>query len=132
MAIESAEVVELPQKANYISIKNQNYIRPRAKESYSSIENLVKYPLDWVLNYQAKLKDKGFGKIEDLARIKGNLSHIVVQELLENGKKEDIDLNTINIEEEADKLLRIYTPQYAAPLQLDENLFEFKAFTFML
>lgn len=128
MALESPEEVELPGKASYISIDHQNLIKPRVKESYSSIEHLIKYPLDWVLNYQAKLIDKGFGKIEDLARIKGNLSHKVVQELLEGAKNGSIVLNALKIEEEADKLLKIYTPQYAAPLQLDQNLVEYNAF----
>jgi hypothetical protein len=122
----------LPKNCDYIVIKNAHLLQKRSTESYSSINDLIQNPLDWVLNYQARITEKGLGNINELITIKGNLSHIVVQTLLENEKLGKLNLSEANLDNEVDSLIEIFTPQYASPFFLDENTFEFKAFVAQL
>ena len=126
------ENIKLPQKTDYIKIENYMLLSKRDIESYSSIDNLIKYPLDWVLSYQARVTDKGLGSIQEFMTIKGNLSHLVVQTLLQKQKEGNIDLYKIDTDNEIDELLKLLTPQYASPFNLDENIFEYTSFVVQL
>ena len=123
---------ELPEKSDYIQIERSDLLRERKVESYSSINDLIQYPLDWVMNYQARITEKGLGKIAELNIIKGNLSHLVVQTLLQKEKDGEIKFDDVNIEDEIDKLLEEFTPQEATPFYLSENTFEYKSFQHQL
>jgi len=120
----------LPEQKAYIEINkaHASLLKKRDLESYSSIEKLIQDPIDWVMKYQAKLDEKGFGEIGDLRILKGNLSHIVVQTLLQKDKEGNINLFEMDIDLEIDNQLEIYTPQIASPFYLDENTFEFTKF----
>lgn len=121
--------VELPKPCDYLHIEKGALLNKREKESYSSINNLIQDPLDWVMDKQARITEKGLGSIEKLITLKGNLSHIVVQTLLEKEKQGEIDFSTADINTEIDKLLEQFTPQFAAPFYLDENTFDYIEFT---
>lgn len=128
LKLHEIEKKNLPKQCDYIIINNANLLQKRTTESYSSVNDLIQNPLDWVMNYQARITEKGLGNIDELITLKGNLSHIVVQTLLENEKQGKLNLSEANIENEIDDLLKIFTPQFASPFFLDENTFEFKAF----
>ena len=126
------EKIELPKECDYIEISKQSLLKKRKTESYSSINDLIQNPLDWLMNYQAKITEKGLGNIDELITLKGNLSHIITQTLLQNEKDEKIDLSKADIDGEIDKLLIEYTPKIASPFYLDENTFEYKTFAIQL
>lgn len=130
--ISEIEPIQLPQQTNYINIEKSELLEKRVTESYSSIDNLIKYPLDWVLQYQAHITEKGLGNIQEFMTIKGNLSHLVVQTLLQKQKDGEVDLYKVDTDNEIDKLLNLLTPQYASPFNLDENIFEYKSFAVQL
>jgi len=123
------EHIDLPEAKDYIEIKEPGFLKQRVTESYSSINDLIQYPLDWVMHYQAKISDKGLSDIGELITIKGNLSHFIIQILFDQNKEGTIDLNSINNEKKIDELLKEYVPQHASPFCLEENTFEFKSFT---
>ncbi|TXB66157.1 PD-(D/E)XK nuclease family protein [Vicingus serpentipes] len=126
------EKVKLPEETDYIKISNVDLLNKRQTESYSSINDLILNPLDWILYYQAKITSKGLGNIDELITLKGNLSHIIIQTLLQNEKDGVIDFNKVDINNEIDNLLEEFTPKIAAPFYLDENNFEFKSFSTQL
>jgi hypothetical protein len=132
LKLHENEKKNLPKQCDYIIINNAWLLQKRTTESYSSVNVLIQNPFDWVMNYQARITEKGLGNINELITLKGNLSHIVVQTLLENEKQGKLNLSEANLENEIDDLLEIFTPQFASPFFLDENTFEFKAFVTQL
>ena len=130
--VSEIERSELPKELDYIQIGKSDLLHKRSVESYSSINDLIQYPLDWVMKYQAKITEKGLGKIAELITIKGNLSHVIVQTLLQKEKDGEINFDDVNIDDEIDKLLDEYTPQEATPFYLAENTFEYKTFQHQL
>ncbi|MBI9062755.1 MAG: PD-(D/E)XK nuclease family protein [Marinilabiliaceae bacterium] len=127
---ELNEVVQkkLPEAVHEINIENASLLQKRQTESYSSINNLIHYPFDWVMDYQARLSEKGMLGIGEAMTLKGNLSHMIVQELLQKHKKKELDFFEADIEKEIDGLLIQYTTKYAALFLLDEHLFEYNMF----
>lgn len=130
-AFETKEI-DLPKAIDYIKLKNTNLLTKRDKESFSSINTIIQYPFDWVMNYKAKIDDKGLGSIDEIITLKGNLSHIIVQTLFQKQKDGKIDLSKVNLDDEIDILLELYVPMIASPFYLDENILEYKAFVTQL
>jgi hypothetical protein len=123
---------ELPQKEHYIEIKNKEKLKKRQTESFSSVTDLIQYPFDWIMNYQAKITDKGADGTDDIVILKGNLSHLIVQTLLQKHKDGSIDLKDADTDEEIDKHLEELMTQYAAVFTLDENIIEYRSFVSQL
>ena len=122
----------LPTKSDSIAFTKTNLLAKRAQESYSSLENLIYNPLDWVLQYQAKISDTGLGDIPELMLLKGNLSHAVVQSLLELDKEGSIDLKTASLSALVASKLEELAPQMALPFLLEENKIAFQTFSTQL
>lgn len=78
--IDSDKLVEeeqrvFPASKTYYQIERGDLIKERELESFSSLEQLVQYPLDWVLNYSAKLRDRSLKEMMDLSRTSGIVVH---------------------------------------------------------
>jgi hypothetical protein len=129
---EQNKKITLPTACNYIEINNSALLKKRGTESYSSVNELIHNPLDWIMNYQAKITERGLGNIDELITLKGNLSHIIVQTLLEKEKQGKVDLSITDSDVAIDTLLEEFTPQIASPFFLDENTFEYKGFVTQL
>lgn len=59
-------------------------LSPRSQESYSSLQKLIYYPHEWVLNYPARLRP---GRASDLTsgnRLYGNLAHRLFESFFES------------------------------------------------
>lgn len=124
--------MKLPTTSDSIAFTKTDLLAKRAVESYSSLENLVYNPLDWVLQYQAKISDTGLGDIPELMLLKGNLSHAVVQSLLELDKERSIDLKTASLSALVASKLEELAPQMALPFLLEENKIAFQTFSTQL
>ena len=51
-------------------------------ESYSSIETLIQRPIDYVLDYVLKLREKDFLQVADMRTVKGNVAHAVIEKVM--------------------------------------------------
>ncbi len=71
----------IPSFPDYWHIK-PDLITKRKEESFSSLENLMKYPYRWVLSYKAQLYRGNTLCLPDNFIFYGNLSHEIFQELL--------------------------------------------------
>lgn len=71
----------IPSFPDYWQIK-PGLITKRKEESYSSLENLMKYPYRWILSYKAELYRGNTLCLPDNFTFYGNLSHEIFQELL--------------------------------------------------
>jgi hypothetical protein len=73
--IERLELRPLPRPRRWWDLSSDTPIPPRATESYSSLNKLIYYPHEWVLNYAARVRP---GRAADLTvenRLYGNLAH---------------------------------------------------------
>jgi hypothetical protein len=78
---EPIEVSPIPRFPDYWQI-GSNLFKPREEESFSSLENLMKYPYRWVMSYQAKLYRGRTLALPDSFMFYGTLSHQIFQEIL--------------------------------------------------
>lgn len=73
---------DLPPVPNEIDLGAENLFTMREKESYSSLSDLILNPLDYVFNYQARLKDSGLTQLNDEKRTMGNVAHLFIELLV--------------------------------------------------
>ena len=76
------ERIYLPQVPVSLNIGKNNALENRRCESYSSLDLLIQYPIDYVLRYNAGLKDSGIAQLADENRTLGNVAHDFVEELV--------------------------------------------------
>ena len=68
---------------DYWTIDSPELLGHREKpESFSSLEKLVNYPYQWVLNYKASLSPGFHGQLQHDAIMRGNLAHRIFQGML--------------------------------------------------
>jgi hypothetical protein len=130
MRTEQNAIIPIPQPKAEYKFNNLN-VRPREKESYSSLEKLILSPFDYTLEYFARLRDKGVRQIQDLERTKGNVAHKMIETLVE-----DSDKNVTKFIElwksEFDNRFRQAIEQVGIILMLDENHIEQEKFKFRI
>lgn len=56
-----------------------------ARESFSSLDTLIQRPFDYVMQYLLQFESYGEQQLSDLAIVKGNVAHLYVHNLVENG-----------------------------------------------
>ena len=91
-----------------------NRIGARAGESATSLESLLGCPLNWVLQYHARLRESGLLEVADGNRLKGNVAHEVLARFLA-GPLPD---NEAEIRRTVAALLDQMLPELASPLLL--------------
>ena len=74
--------ISLPHTPVSLNIGKNNKLEKRSRESYSSLDLLIQYPIDYVLRYNAGLKDSGIAHLADEKRTLGNVAHDYVEELV--------------------------------------------------
>ena len=88
---EVADNVDNRSDETYVWVDNNVTIPlridKRGVESYSSIEQLIQYPFNYVCTYIAGLKDIKAPSLEDLNRTMGNVAHKVIELLFAPGSK---------------------------------------------
>lgn len=89
----------------------------REKESATSLETLLRCPLDWTLKYGAKIVATPTLSLPNESRMLGNLGHKILEHLIEQQALDDITA----IELKTEQLFEELVPQMAAPLLLPEQ-----------
>ena len=95
-------------------------IGPRESESASSLESLLGCPLNWVLKYQAHLRETGLLDMADGNRLKGNVAHEVLARFLAG----PLPNNAAAVREAVAALLDEMLPEIGSPLLLPGRLRE--------
>ncbi|CDN32988.1 hypothetical protein BN938_2923 [Mucinivorans hirudinis] len=102
-------------------------VSPRVKESFSSLDMLIKYPLDYALKYLAGLYKRGVAQLGQLERTKGNVAHRVIENLAK-----ECDNNAYQMlqsyADNSDKCVEVATNQVGVILLLEENRIDFENF----
>ena len=107
-----------------VNLENMHLIEMPATESYSSLETLIQYPLDYVMDRILKLRDRSSAEMNAVATVKGNVAHAVIEELFK-GSAQDIEANiTVHFT----KTLQRMTEEKGAILLLQENIIEWRLF----
>lgn len=112
----------LPEPINYVRLNDGLAFIPRIQESYSSLEKLIEYPIDYVLRYMLGLRDNSTQSITNLNLTIGNVAHLVVETLVERFQNASKVL--ANIDEKFDGLFDDAVTQAGAILLLKENTIE--------
>ena len=96
-------------------------------QSYSSLNELINYPFDYVLDYIFKLKDKEDDS--NLSTIEGNVAHHVIHQMVEEcQKKTEVFLQLVKDEKGLDKKIDKAIQECGLELQLPENALELHIF----
>jgi|GEM_PF-3087994 len=104
--------------AQFVEFNNAELLpRPlRERESASSLTTMIQRPFDYVLNYLARISERGESKLDEIERTKGNVAHAVIEQMLtQDGAKFD------TIFEKAKN-------ECGAILLLEENILQSKLF----
>jgi RecB family exonuclease len=73
----------LPPLRRWWDLKQANLLPPRECESFSSVSNAINFPVDWALNYHAKLRQGPIteSRVNDSALRAGSILHAAAEEL---------------------------------------------------
>ncbi|MEM6772508.1 MAG: PD-(D/E)XK nuclease family protein, partial [Bacteroidota bacterium] len=82
-------VVPLDRPVAHLHIDRMAEAEPRQKESPTALEDLLYYPHKWVFRHQLELRGTPILSIASENRLRGNLSHLFVERLL-NAIKEGV------------------------------------------
>jgi hypothetical protein len=117
----------LPEVAVHLELGTDVGVRfkPRATESYSSMEKLIQNPFDYAMEYLVKLRDADLMKLDDRERIIGNVAHRLFDNL---ALAFDNDPEHIQIAVDDDEVFAAHLNQAAyecgALLLMEENKLE--------
>ncbi len=103
----------------------------REMESYSSLDELIQRPFDYVMDYILGLRQYGAAAMADMDTVKGNVAHAYMETLTEdcNGVTENMKkLHDANFENK----INLLAETQGAILLLEENELEFKRFKNLL
>ena len=103
----------------------------RKEESYSSLEELIQRPFDYVMDYILHLKEYGKAAMADMDTVKGNVAHAYVEKLTEDGQKTVTALRKKHLSQ-YDNLINNLAETQGSILLLEENDLEFKRFKSLL
>lgn len=103
----------------------------RESESYSSLDELIQRPFDYVMDYILHLKEYGKAAMDDMDTLKGHVAHTYMEKLTDEGNRTVADMRNIHNTTFDAKLNRLVETN-GALLQLEENDLEFKRFKSLL
>jgi hypothetical protein len=87
------------------------------KESYSSIDNILSYPFDWVLKYYADVKaltDDSL-KIPTESILKGNVSHRIIELLFKDKVRQSYEYSAYEFEDVFDHVINTEASDFLLP-----------------
>lgn len=103
----------------------------RDSESYSSLDELIQRPFDYVMDYILQLKQYGKAAMDDPDTMKGHVAHAYV-ELLTNQSGRDVSVMRTIHNSQFDTNLNHLAETRGALLLLEENELDFKRFKSLL
>ena len=122
---KTIKIVNNYSDAIEVKIKNKQLVEMPATESYSSLDNLIQYPLDYVMDRILKLRDRSSTEMDAVSTVKGNVAHAVIEELFK-GSAQEIESN---INDHYMETLQRMTEEKGAILLLQENIIEWRLFS---
>ncbi len=125
--ITENKLIELPSAVDYLSLDIAKQFERRVIESASSIEKLIHYPFEWIVNYVLKLKPTQIESVPEGNLLKGNIAHKIVENLLNGAKLNGIYPITISDETLLNEFQKVNEQEGMSFLQ-EENRFEFTLF----
>ena len=121
-------MVDNHSEEDEVVIENKNILHMPSTESYTSLDNLIQYPLDYVMDRILELRDRSSTEMDDISTVKGIVAHAVIEQLFK-GSREDI---ARNINDKFTSTLEHITMEQGAILLLQENSIELQLFTVQL
>ena len=103
----------------------------REMESYSSLDELIQRPFDYVMDYILSLRQYGTAAMADMDTVKGNVAHAYMEKLTENGKRMLSDMRNLH-HTDFENQINLLAETQGAILLLEENDLEFKRFKTLL
>ena len=103
----------------------------REAESYSSLDELIQRPFDYVMDYILHLKEYGKAAMADMDTVKGTVAHAYVEKLTEEGQRSIPSMRQIH-NTRFDEIVSYLAETQGAILLLEENDLEFKRFKSLL
>lgn len=103
----------------------------RDKESYSSLEELIQRPFDYVMDYILYLREYGKAAMADMDTVKGNVAHAYVEKLTEAGLRNVTSMRQIH-QAQYNNMINHLAETNGSILLLEENDLDFKRFKSLL
>ena len=103
----------------------------REMESYSSLDELIQRPFDYVMDYILGLCQYGTAAMDDMNTVKGNVAHAYMETLTEDGKCVISNMKKLH-DADFEKQINLLAETQGAILLLEENELEFKRFKNLL
>jgi len=122
--VEAASTKQYEYKVDSINFK-------RESESYSSLDELIQRPFDYVMDYILCLKEYGKAAMDDMDTLKGHLAHAYVEMLTEEGERRVSSMRQMHYNQ-FDEKLNFLAETRGTLLLLEENELEFKRFKSLL
>ena len=103
----------------------------RESESYSSLDELIQRPFDYVMDYILHLRQYGKAAMDDLDTLKGHVAHAYVESLTAQGEHKVSSMRAIHHSQFSSNLDHLVRTK-GALLLLEENDLDFKHFKTLL
>ena len=108
---------------NFTFNKMKSELMPH-KESYTSLDTLIQYPFDYMMDKVLLFHDKASYEMDPIDTVKGNVAHAVIEHLFVGSNNEIKNNIDTKFEEILDKVIK----EHGAILLLKENILEAKMF----
>lgn len=122
--VEATSTKQYEYKVDSINFK-------RESESYSSLDELIQRPFDYVMDYILRLREYGKAAMDDMDTLKGHLAHAYVEILTEEGGRSVLSIRQMH-NSQFDEKLNFLAETRGAIMLLEENELEFKRFKSLL
>lgn len=103
----------------------------REMESYSSLDELIQRPFDYVMDYILGLRQYGTAAMDDMDTVKGNVAHAYMETLTKDGNGVIATMKKLH-GADFEKQINTLAETQGAILLLEENELEFKRFKTIL
>lgn len=128
-SIDESKLIEIEKVDNRddsadLHLERSNLLKMPESESYSSLDNLIQYPIDYTLDKIVRLRESGTLALSDLQTTKGNVAHAVIERLFV-GSASDID---DKLETQLDATIDETIAEKGAILLLKENALDCMTF----
>lgn len=120
-----------PSVFSLIDTPKENGGLKRDSESYSSLDELIQRPFDYVMDYILHLNEYGKAAMADMDTVKGKVAHKYVEELTKKGQRNVTVMRKMH-NSQYDDMVNSLAETTGAILLLEENELEFKRFKSLL
>lgn len=120
-----------PSVFELIDTEKANGGLKREMESYSSLDELIQRPFDYMMDYILGLRQYGTAAMADIDTVKGNVAHAYMEKLTADGNNVTANMKKLH-DTDFEKQINLLAETQGAILLLEENELEFKRFKTLL